>query len=255
LKVEPLLERTTCPHVVSQRLGCPWGVFVKVAVMALAGLILPLAHTWADVVYVCGYGGPLQKLSTNGVASLVTTNFSGGDGPIGLVCDNVGNVYAGDPGTSTIWRFSPDGSTFDVGFADSVSGLAFDTTGILYVTIPDYDALILPDYLSGKYYVSGFSAGTWINLIYPITLALDNSNSAYVANNTNAAPPIPFPFSPSPYDNTIEKFAYGPNWTNLGTFASGLNSCNAPLSAGVTGICSWRIVSGGLLRGSRGIRG
>jgi len=195
LKVEPLLERTTCPNVASRRSGCPWGVSVKFAVMALAGLILPLAHTCADEVYVCGYGGPLQKFSSGGVASLVTTNLSGQDGPIGLVCDNVGNVYAGEPSSSTIWRFAPDGNTFVAGFPDdSVSGLAFDTTGILYVTIPNYDALFLPDYLSGKYYLSGFSAGTGINLIYPITLALDNSNSAYVANNTNAAPPIPFPF-------------------------------------------------------------
>jgi hypothetical protein len=38
-------------------------------------------------------------------------------------------------------------------------------------------------------------------------------------------PPFLFlSFSPSPYDNTIQKFAYGPsNFTSLGTFASGLN--------------------------------
>jgi sugar lactone lactonase YvrE len=177
----------------------------------------------ADEVYVCGYGGPLQKFSADGVASLVTTMLSGQNGPIGLVCDNVGNVYAGEPSSSTIWRFSPDGNTFDVGFADSVSGLAFDTTGILYVTIPNYTALVLPDYLSGKYYVSGLSAATG-GLPYPVTLALDSYNNVYVANNTNAAPPIPLLFSPSQYDNTIEKFAYGPsNFTSLGTFASGLN--------------------------------
>jgi hypothetical protein len=142
---------------------------------------------------------------------------------IGLVCDNVGNVYAGEPSSSTIWRFSPEGTTFVAGFPDdSVSGLAFDTTGILYATIPNYTALVLPDYVSGKYSVSGFTAGTG-GLPYPVTLALDSSNSVYVANNTNADP-FPFPSNPSPYDNTIQKFAYGPsNFTRLGTFASGLN--------------------------------
>ena len=192
--------------------------------MVLAVLILPLARTCADEVYVCSYGGPLQKLSTNGVASLVTTNFRFAVA-IGLVCDNVGNVYAGDGGTSTIWRFSPDGNTSSVGDADSVSCLAFDTTGILYVTSPDFEAVAVPDCLSsGRYGLSGFSAGTGENLPYPITLTLDNSNYVYVANNTNACPYGLPPSSKEDYNNTIQKFAYGsPRFTNLGTFASGLN--------------------------------
>ena len=72
---EPLLERTTCADLAGQRSGCAWSVFVEVAVITLAGLIFPSARTCADEVYVCGYGGPLQKLSPDGVTSLVTTNF------------------------------------------------------------------------------------------------------------------------------------------------------------------------------------
>jgi hypothetical protein len=212
-------KRTTCPHVA----GFPGSVFVKLAVMALAGLILPSVRTRADVVYVCGYGGPLQKLSTNGVASLVTTNLSVG-GPIGLVCDNVGNVYAGDPGSSTIWRFSANGDASAVGGADSVSGLGFDTAGILYVTAPGYEGVAVPDYLFGGYYLSGFSAGTGENLAYPITLALDSSNNVYVANNTNASPVPLVLYGKAYYNNTIQKFAFGSStFTNLGTFDSGLN--------------------------------
>jgi len=220
---EPSLERTTCPYVAFQRPGCSSGVFVKVAMVALAGLIFPLAHTSADEVYVCGYGGPLQRLSTNGVASLLTTNLSGYDGPIGLVCDNLGNVYAGEPSRSTIWRFSPDGSSFDVGFGDGVSSLAFGTTGALYVTALNFYGLYLPDCLSGKYDLTGLSAYTAENLIYPVTLALDSSNNMYVANNTNANP-LPQPPIFSTNNNTIQRFTYGPsNFTSLGTFASGLN--------------------------------
>ncbi len=227
MKVEPPPDGTTCPDLLSQRSGCGRHAVVKLAVIVLATLILPSARTCADEVYVCGYVGPLLKLSANGVASLVTTNLSVGNGPIGLVCDNVGNVYAGEPGTSTIWRFSPEGNTANVGIADSVSGLAFDRTGILYVTVPGYEGVAVPDYLFGQYYLSGFSAGTGKNLVYPITLALDRANNLYVANNTNASPyPLVFPpdFSKAYYNNTIQKFAYGsPIFTNLGTFAFGLN--------------------------------
>ena len=224
MKVEPPLESRTCPDVENQRSGGLRNALAKRVLIGLAALILPAVRTCADEIYVWGYAGPLQKFSSDGVASLVTTNLSGNNGPIGLVCDNVGNLYAGEPSSSTIWRFSPDGNTLIAGYPlDSVSGLAFNTTGILYVTIPNYDALVLPDYVSGKYVVSGLSAATGENLIYPVTLVLDMSNNVYVANNTNASP---YPLAYSPYstnNNTIEKFTYGPYWTNLGTFASGLN--------------------------------
>jgi NHL repeat len=192
---------------------------VKVTVIALAVLILASATTCADEVYVCGYGGPLQKLSTNGVASLVTTNLSGLDGPIGLVCDNVGNVYAGDPYPSAIWRCSPDGSIAKVGTPDNVSGLAFDTTGILYITTPNWEGVVVPDCLSGKYYASGESAGSGTGG-YAITLALDSSNNVYVANNADACPEF---CGGDYYNNTIQKFTNSLAYTNRGTFASGLN--------------------------------
>jgi len=80
----------------------------------------------------------------------------------------------------------------------------------------------VPDYLSGKYYLSDGSAGTGTGG-YAITLALDSSNNVYVANNTNASPVLLLFWSEA-YNNTIQKFAYGsPTFTWLGTFASGLN--------------------------------
>ena len=223
MKPEASLGGTTYPTVVSQRSRCPWGVFAKAVLTALPSLILPLAHITADEVYVCGYGGPLLRLSTNGVASVVTTNLSGQDGPVGLVCDNVGNVYAGEPSTSRIWRFSPDGNTVVAGFPDdSVSGLAFDTSGILYITSPNWTAVAVPDYISGKYYLWGGSAGSGTGG-YAITVALDRSNNVYVANNLDACPHLGF--CPSGYNNnTIQKFAFfSPAFTIVGTFASGLN--------------------------------
>jgi sugar lactone lactonase YvrE len=220
MKSEASLARTVGPNVASQRLGSPWGVFVKAVVTALPGLIFPLAYITADEVYVCGYGGPLQKLSTSGMPSLVTSNLSGLDGPVGLVCDNVGNVYAGEPSTSRIWRFSPDGSSSVVGFPDDeVSGLAFDTTGILYLTSPNWTEVAVPDYLSGKYYLWGGSAHSGTGG-YAITLTLDSSNNVYVANNADACPQ----FCPGgEYNNTIQKFAGFATFTNRSTFASGLN--------------------------------
>jgi hypothetical protein len=52
-------------------------------------------------------------------------------------------------------------------------------------------------------------------------VALDSSNNVYAANNVNACPQ----FCPGGgYNNTIQKFSYhSPTFTNLGTFASGLN--------------------------------
>jgi len=222
MRTELSIQRTSCPKGASQPLGRPIGNFVRVVVVAFLGLVLALAR--ADEVYVCGYAGPLQKLTTNGMPTLVTTNFTLGAGPVGLVCDNVGNVYAGEPGHSTIWRFSPDGSASDVGVADSVSGLAFDTAGILYITVPNWEAVALPDCVSGQYFLSGSSAATAAHLDFPITLTLDGSNNIYVANNTNARPFSLAPPGKGDYNNTIQRFAYGSRtFTHLGTFASALN--------------------------------
>jgi sugar lactone lactonase YvrE len=190
----------------------------------MAGLALPPVHSRADVIYVWGYGGSLHKFSANGVPSVVTNDLSVGDnGPIGLVCDNLGNVYAGDPGSSRIKRFSPDGNILEVGFSDSVSALAFDSTGSLYGTSPNYNALFLLDYHSGRYNDPDPSAGKEVAVgAPPLALALDVSNIVYVAGCTNYFPYIPF--LESGRKNTVQKFVYGPPLTNLGIFASSLNN-------------------------------
>jgi sugar lactone lactonase YvrE len=198
--------------------------FVQIALMLLAGLTLHSIRARADMVFVWSKDGTLQKFSTNGVASLVSNNLSGWNGPVGLVCDNVGNLYAGVPGESTIWKFSPDGSrsASSASDIDSVSGLAFDHAGNLFITVPNYIAICRLTFYLGHGYVlftpPGSTNYTQANLSYPISPAFDSAGNIYVANNTNAAP---LGFPPSPYDNTIEKFAS--DFTYLGAFATGLN--------------------------------
>jgi sugar lactone lactonase YvrE len=230
MKAERPYEATRYPVLVSQGFGCLGGLFPRLLVVVLAGVLLAAIHTRADDVYVWGYGGVLQKLSTNGLASVVTTNLSGYNGPIGLVCDNVGNVYAGDPGTSTIWRFSSDGNTLNVGFVDSVSGLAFDNAGILYATSPNWNVVFLPTWGppppwgAGRYNDPDPPDGKEVAVgAYPLTLAIDTANNVYVADNTNASPYPLAPVFDFNNNNTIHKFVYGSSLTNLGIAASGLN--------------------------------
>src|SRR5712671_2613271 len=102
--------------------------------LALATLLLDSINAHADTVYVWSNDGTIQKFATNGVGTLVTNNISGWNGPVGLACDNVGNLYVGCPGDSSIRKFSPDGTTSLIGYIDSTSGLAFDSTGDLYAT-------------------------------------------------------------------------------------------------------------------------
>jgi sugar lactone lactonase YvrE len=141
-----------------------------------------------------------------------------------LALDNVGNLYAGFPGGSTIWKFLPDGSRSEIGFVDSVSGLAFDHAGNLFITSPNYVSLGRLTYEGYGYILltqPGSTNYTESNLSYPISPAFDSAGIIYVANNTNASP-IAFLYSPSPYDNTIQRFTS--NLTPLGAFATNLNN-------------------------------
>jgi hypothetical protein len=109
-----------------------------------------------------------------------------------------------------------------IGYIDSISGLAFDSTGNLFATIPNYTEILKLDYGQGYGYYFGASTNySQSHLSYPINLAFDSVGNIYVANNTNANP-YSFLSSPSPYDNTIEKFST--NFTDLSTFATSLNN-------------------------------
>lgn len=194
--------------------------------LAATALLLSSVNTHADLIYVWSDDGTIQRFSANGAGSLFATNdLSGWNGPVGLALDNVGNLYAGFPGGSTIWKFLPDGSrsSSSPGTVDSVSGLAFDHTGNLFITAPNYVSICrLTYYLGYGYYLftppgSNF---TQANLSYPISPAFDGAGNIYVVNNTNANP-LPFA-SPTPYDNTIQRFT--PDLSPLGAFATNLNN-------------------------------
>ena len=195
--------------------------FIRFA-LAVAAMFISSISSRADVVYVWSYDGTIQRFNANGAGSLfATNNLSGWNGPVGLALDNVGNLYAGVPSESYIWRFSPDGNSSLAGLSvDSVSGVAFDSTGNLYATIPNYIALVKLDYSFGHYWLSQTNC-TQSHLSYPINLAFDSAGNIYVANNTNANP-YASGWPPSPYDNTIEEFSS--NFTDLGAFATNLNN-------------------------------
>ena len=195
--------------------------FIKLTLL-LAALQFISINSFADTIYMWCGDGTIQKIDTNGVGSLFTTNhLSGYDGPVGLALDNVGNLYAG-ASEMLIWKFSPAGVGLVAGDFDSVSGLAFDNAGNLYVTSPNYNEVAKLYYGQGYgYYELPYNTNhTQSHLNSPMYLAFDRAGNFYVANNTNANPYYYF-FPPSPYDNTIEKFSA--NFTDLGAFATGLN--------------------------------
>jgi len=201
-----------------------WRIFlrnrIQRALLTLAVLIRLSTIVQADEVYVWSNDGTIQKFSTNGAASLVATNLSGWNGPVGLACDNFGNLYAAVSGYY-IWRLTPNGNSSLVAPGiDSLFGLAFDSKGGLVVTLPNYGEIIELDYLQGHGYWLNSHTPNQNGSRYPIELAFDGSGNFYVVNNTN---PCPFVFllSPSPGDNSIEKFS--PDFTDLGTFATNLN--------------------------------
>ena len=195
--------------------------------LASAALCLAPVNSHADIIYVWSSDGTIQKFNANGVGTLFTTNnLSSWFGPVGLVLDNVGNLYAGVPGSSAIWKFLPDSTIFDFGFCDSVSGLAFDHTGNLFATLPNWNEIDLLTFFLGHEYglfkPPGFTNYTTANLRSPISPVFDSTGKLYVVNNTNASYLELGPLTPGPYDNTVQRFTS--NLTPLGPFATNLTS-------------------------------
>ncbi len=217
------LLRNFCPE--SRAANIHWKTSIRLALVGTA-LLLSAIKSRADLIYGWCDDGTIHRFSANGARSLFATNdLSGWNGPVGLTLDNVGNLYAGFPGGSTIWKFLPDGSrsSSSPGTVDSVSGLAFDHAGILFATFPNYIEIgRLSYYLGYGYYLFSPPGSNYpqANLSYPISPVFDSAGNIYVANNTNANP-LPW-FQPTPYDNTIQR--YTPDLTPLGTFATDLNN-------------------------------
>ena len=186
-------------------------------VLVLITFLIISTNSQADIVYVWSADGTIHRFDANGVGSLfATNNLSGWNGPVGLALDNVGNLYAGVPSESRIWRFSPGGTRALVGGIDSVSGLAFDSVGNLFATIPNYIEILRSDYSQGFGYYFGLSTNySQSHLSYPLNLAFDGAGNIYVANSVN-------PFSNfGPDTNTIAKFSS--NFAYLGNFATNLS--------------------------------
>jgi sugar lactone lactonase YvrE len=202
-----------------------WNTSIRSALAGVA-LLLSAINNHADLIYVWCEDGTIQRFSANGAGSLFATNdLSGWNGPVGLTLDNVGNLYAGFPGGSMIWKFLPDGSRSSTSTSpiDSTSGLAFDRAGNLYETAPNYSCVCRLTYYLGYGYVLAVPPGsnyTTANLSSPISPVFDGANNIYVANNTNAN--TSFIIWPTPYDNTIQRFT--PDLTPLGAFATNLNN-------------------------------
>jgi len=185
------------------------GLFQVMFVM----ILLVTGKIWADTVYVWSddANGTIRSIGTNGTVSVYATSntLSGWNGPTGLVLDNIGDLYAGCPGESEIIRFTPAGTIAEISYSDdSVSGLAFDSSGKLFATVPNYDALTETAYASDfGYYYGLYQSYTTSNLGCPVCLAFDGSSNIYVSN---------FGI------NSVERFMH--DFTDLGTVASGTNT-------------------------------
>ncbi len=184
--------------------------------LVVASSCLAPDQTRSDVIYVWCYDGTLARFDTNGVATTLTNNLPGWNGPVGLALDSSGNLYAGVPSRSQIWRFSPEGVATLVGnLVDSVSGLAFDGTGDLYATLPNYSEVLRLEYFPPFGYYMGVTNRSQSHLIYPTSLAFDRTGNLFVANSI-----LP-PWGQSSLAHTIEMFS--PYCEHLGTFAADLN--------------------------------
>lgn len=183
----------------------PWSVVHLAMATVLVAFHSVTAH--ADTVFVWSEDGTIKHFTTNGVGSVLVGNgVPGWNGPVGLTVDNDGYLYSGCPGTSRVLKYTADGIGSEVGFADSVSALAFDRVGSIYMTIPNYSGLC-----RGYFTVNC----TQSHLSSPISLALDSSGNIYVATGV-----YPYPYGAT-YTNTIAKFS--PDFTYLGDFATNLN--------------------------------
>lgn len=181
-----------------------------------------LFNSLADTVYVWCGDGTVHGYLTNGTTVTLTNNFDGWNGPVGLAFDNLGNLYIGQPSASYVWLYTPSGELSVFGYVDSVSGLAFDSSGQLIGTIPNYVEFGQLVFL-GEYhgvpspYSTNNTENTASPMTYPVVLAMDNSDSKYVANGI----PPPWSGPPLTFTNVVLKFSK--NYAYLGVYVTNLN--------------------------------
>ena len=196
---------------------------MKVIILALLILVASVPNSLGDSVFVWCGDGTVHGYPTNGTTITLTNDFSGGNGPVGLTFDNLGNLYIGQPSASYVWILTPNGSLSIFGYVDSISGLAFDSSGQLIGTIPNYGEFGQLAFLNGEYhglpypYSTNNTENTASPITYPVVLALDNSDSKYVANGI----PPPWSGPPLTFTNVVLKFSN--YYAYLGVYVTNLN--------------------------------
>ncbi|MCW5555656.1 MAG: NHL repeat-containing protein [Verrucomicrobiae bacterium] len=148
----------------------------------------------------------------------MASDVSGWNGPVGLAVDAAGVLYSGCPGNSTITSYTTNGASSVVGFpVDSVSALAFDHAGSLYVTVPNYMEVARLAYGGFYgYYLSPFEYRSQSHLNLPTSLAFNKAGDVFIANGVSA-----FPNHNGGFTNTIARFSS--NLTYIVDFATNLN--------------------------------
>ena len=156
-----------------------------------------LAFDGAGNLYTTGngWGGTVNRISTNGTITRVVTGVGGS----GLAIAADGNLYVA--GWNSVFRVTPAGavSTFATGF-NGAWGLAFDPSGNLFVA--EYIGNTIDKITPGGA-VSLFATG----LNRPTGLAFDSLGNLYVCNITESNP-LGYLSRITP-DGTVSTFATG----------------------------------------------
>ncbi|HWX22823.1 MAG TPA: NHL repeat-containing protein [Candidatus Binatia bacterium] len=155
-----------------------------------AAFLLPRPVAAADwALYVSSFSNnKILKFNTNGVATVFATNGVNGvlDLPLGLVFDDVGNLYVANDGNGTIEKYDPqgNGALFGSAGVSNPNGLVFDGLNRLYVGNgtgfgPIYR--ITNSVAQGSVFASGSPL-----VFAPLGMAFDNAGNLWVADTGNA---------------------------------------------------------------------
>jgi hypothetical protein len=181
---------------------------MKTIILAVLILTAGLRNSIGDSIFVWCGDGTVHGYLTNGTTITLTDDFDGGNGPIGLTFDNLGSLYIGQPSESYIWLLYPADLLSTIGYVDSISGLAFNNSGEMIGTIPNYDTVEKLPFV-GEYVTLPHLYNTNTTLVnVPAGLAVDNSDNIYVANNS------------TPYEITI----ISNNFSSGGVLTTSVNS-------------------------------
>ena len=187
-------------------------------VLSLGILMVFTGVSRADTVFVWNTNGSIVKFDTNGVGTVLPVNLiSHNFGPVGLAVDNDGNLFAGVPDGSALFKFDTNGSAAQIATEDTISGIAFDHDGTPYGIYPWYYSV---SRLTPQFHSFG-QPQTQVGLGYPLNIAFNASGTMFVANHFRP-PFLLFPGDPpGNATNTIHKFS--PTLSDLGPLAAGLN--------------------------------